>query len=306
MFQEFYSLKENPFMKTPDPRYLYKGTHHAEAFARLQFAVEERELAVLTGEIGSGKTLLSRALIDSLDDMYSVVLIINPRVSPLQLLRLIAQRLGAENPSRYKSDVVEQINGILCEYHEKGRCPVVILDEAQLIDNRNTFDEIRLLTNFQLDDKNLLSLILIGQPELNERLMLKPYRALRQRIGIHFHLEPLDEAETKKYILFRLKVAGGRNSLFTDDAMSRIYNLSGGIPREINNLCSSALLEGYGRDAKKIDTDVIEDVGRDLGYSLVSASIKHNVVTKTVRKRGNRKKTLSARRIRRTKRKKRR
>jgi len=302
MFQEFYSLKENPFMKTPNPRYLYKGTHHAEAFARLQFAVEERELAVLTGEIGSGKTLLSRALIDSLDDMYSVVLIINPRLSPLQLLRLIAQRLGAENPSRFKSDVVEQINGLLCEYHDKGRCPVLILDEAQLIENRSTFDEIRLLTNFQLDDKNLLSLILIGQPELNERLMLKPYRALRQRIGIHFHLEPLDEAETKKYILFRLKVAGGRDSIFTNEAMSRIYHLSGGIPREINNLCSSALLEGFGRDAQKIDTDVIEDVGRDLGYSLVSTPVVHDVVIMPVRKRRKRRRISSARHIRRTKR----
>jgi len=271
MYKEFYSLKEKPFSKTPDPRYLYRSRHHAEALARLHFAVEERELAVLTGEIGSGKTLLSRALIDSLDHRHPVVLIVNPMLSPIQLLRIVAKRLGAEKPEHDKIDVIDQINELLYGYDQKEKCPVVILDEAQMIQDRNTFDEIRLLTNFQLDDRNLLSLILIGQPELRKRLLLSPYRSLRQRVGIQFHLSPLSEAETKEYIQFRLGVAGRSTPLFTDDALGRIFQLSHGIPREINNICSCALLEGFGRDAREIDRDIIGDVGRDLGYSLVAA-----------------------------------
>src|SRR5574341_207391 len=241
MYTGFYRLQDKPFSKTPDPRYLFRSSHHTEALARLQYAVEERELAVLTGGIGSGKTLLSRALMDSLDEEHPIALVVNPCLSPIQLLRTVAQRLGVAHPDGDKGAVVEQIHTQLDAHDEKGKCPVVILDEAQLIEDRHTFDEIRLLTNFQLDDRNLLAVILIGQPELRQRLLRSPFWALRQRIGILYHLRALNRLETREYIMFRLSVAGRTAPLFTDDAVSRVYSLSHGVPREINNICSCAL-----------------------------------------------------------------
>ena len=196
MYEEFYGLRERPFSKTPDPRFLYQSRKHAEALARLQLAVEEQDFVLLTGEIGSGKTTLSRALIDSLDDRTHPVLIINPRLSPAQLLRTVALRLGMDETVRHKHGILDGINARLYELYEAGRRPALIIDEAQLIPGKAAFEELRLLTNFQLDDRNLLALVLIGQTELKERLERKQYRALRQRIGMRYHLGPLDERET--------------------------------------------------------------------------------------------------------------
>jgi len=144
---------------------------------------------VLVGEIGSGKTTLSRALIDRIGDSRPVIWLINPRLTPTQLLRAIAQALGI-TPSRMRADLVDQIHAKLIELYEQHREPVLLIDEAQLIPSKATFDEIRLLTNFQLDDQNLLSVLLIGQPELEKRLDREPYAPLRQRIGIRYHLGP--------------------------------------------------------------------------------------------------------------------
>ncbi len=157
MYKEFYGLRERPFNKTPDPRFLYHSPKHAEALARLLHAVEEQDIVLLTGEIGSGKTTLSRAFIDSLDESYHPLLIINPRLSPSQLLRTVALRLGMDDASRYRHGILEGINAKLYELYEAGRRPVIIIDEAQLIPGKATFEELRLLTNFQLDDRNLLA-----------------------------------------------------------------------------------------------------------------------------------------------------
>src|SRR3990172_3380388 len=182
MYEEFYGLEKKCFSKTPDPAFLYLGRAHAEALARLQYAVEEREFVLLTGEIGSGKTTLSRALVDSLDGSYRPVLITNPRLSPAQFLRTLAKKLGVPKPMYFKNDLLEQINERLYLSDQEGVCPVIIIDEAQLIPGKDTFEEIRLLTNYQLDDKNLVCLALIGQTELRERLKRPAYKALRQRI----------------------------------------------------------------------------------------------------------------------------
>jgi general secretion pathway protein A len=260
MFRKFYGLREKPFSKTPDPRFLFLSRGHREALARLQYAVEEREPALLTGEIGSGKTTISRAIMDSFGGAYRFCFIINPVLTPFEFLRVIARSLGMEKPADVKDDLLKEITDELYRLHENSGCPVIIIDEAQLIPAREIFDEIRLLTNFQLDDKNLLSLIIMGQPELRKRLSHPVFEPLRQRIGIQYHLHPLDLEETMDYVDFRLRVAGGTQGLFSPEAIQLMYELSGGIPRRINAVATNALLVGYGKDAAWIDDTIIEEL----------------------------------------------
>lgn len=264
MYLDYYGFSEKPFDKTPNPAYFYRSPIHEEALARLQHGTEERELTVLTGEIGTGKTLLSRALIDSLDESFLPILLINPRLSPNQFLKTIARRLGVESPSFFRADLLDQINTALYSCYEDSRCPVIIIDEAQLIPSKSTFDEIRLLTNFQLDESNLLSLILIGQPELRKRLKHSSFEAIRQRIGIRYHLGSMGRDDTGSYISYRLQTAGGDSDLITQEAVDVVYRYSGGLPRVINNIVSNALLMGFSKDYSRIGPDIILDVVEDL------------------------------------------
>lgn len=262
MFEQFFGFTTKPFGKTPDPGFLYESQQHAEALARLEYAVEEKELSLLVGEIGSGKTTLSRALIDRIGEARPVVLLINPRLTPAQLLRSIASGLGL-TPARFRNDLLDQIHAKLFELYEAGREPVLIIDEAQLIPTKSTFDEIRLLTNFQLDDQNLLSVLLIGQPELEARLERAPYAPLRQRIGMRYRLGPLSLEETERYIEHRIRVAGGSRNPFTNEAVRAMYDVSGGIPRLLNTLATTALLDAYGDDARTIDPARIGAAARE-------------------------------------------
>lgn len=262
MFEEFFGLRTKPFGKTPDPSFLYESDQHREALARLEYAVEEKDLALLVGDIGSGKTTLSRALIDRVGDARPVILLINPRLTPVQLLRSVAQGLGIE-PARFRNDLLDQIHSRLFALYEEKREPVLMIDEAQLIPSKQTFDEIRLLTNFQLDDQNLLSVILIGQPELEARLDREPYAPLRQRIGLRYRLGPLTLDDTCHYIAHRIEIAGGSRNPFNREAMEEIHLVSGGIPRLINTLATTALLDAFGEDAATIDTSRIAAAARE-------------------------------------------
>ncbi len=268
MYEGFYGLQERPFSKTPDPRYLYLSTQHREALARLHYAVEERELILFTGAIGCGKTTLSRALMDELGQDFKVILLINPRLAPLEFLRVIARRLGGGEPALYKSELLDQLGRELALLHEKQICPVLVIDEAQLVPYRETFEEIRLLTNFQLDDRNLLSVVLMGQPELRQRLAHRFYEPLRQRIGMQYHLEPLSLQDTGQYINFRLEVAGAQPGLFLPEAVEQIYRYSAGVPRKINHAASLALLEGFGRGSRVIDGQILEAIMPELNLAL--------------------------------------
>jgi type II secretory pathway predicted ATPase ExeA len=262
MFEDFFGLRAKPFGRTPDPSFLYESRQHREALARLEYAVEEKELALLVGDIGSGKTTLSRALIDRIGDTRPVLLLINPRLTPTQLLRAVARGLGIE-AARFRHEMLDQIHTRLFELHEEGREPVLMIDEAQLIPSKATFDEIRLLTNFQLDDQNLLSVVLIGQPELDARLDRAAYAPLRQRIGMRYSLGPLTLEETIEYIEHRIRVAGGERNPFTEESMRQMHALSGGIPRLINTLATTALLDAFGEDEPDVDAPRIDSAARE-------------------------------------------
>ena len=258
MFEGWYGLREKPFRKTPDPRFLFLNDTYEEALEQLLYAVEEVELALLTGEVGSGKTLLSRALVDRVGDRCEVGMILNPRLSPRQFLRCVAAEIGVASPRFHASDLLDQIHERLLELDGGGRTALLVVDEAHLIPGKATFEEIRLLTNFQLDDRNLIAVVLVGQPELRQRLRHPTYRALTQRIGAHFHLTPLREADTRAYVAHRLAVAGLTRPLFTDGALALLHRASAGIPRVTNHLATQALLEGMARGVEVLDEDVVQ------------------------------------------------
>lgn len=268
MYRPFYRLLRRPFTKTPDPDFLYQSATHGEALARLEHGIEERELVVLTGEIGTGKTTLSRALIDRLDGNHRVVLIVHPRLTAAQLIEHIAGRLGVDPLPARKHALVDALASQLYHLDEGGCTPVVIIDEAQLIDRKEVFDELRLLCNIQLDDRSLLSLILIGQPELKRRLTRPSYRAFAERIGLAYHLGAFPLDETRAYIEHRVRVAGRSEPLFTPDAIELVHESACGIPRRINNIAANALLTGFGRERDPVDAGIVRDVVVDLARFL--------------------------------------
>ena len=263
MYLEYWGLQKFPFENVPDPEFMYYSSEHEEALARLVYAVKRNKGAVLlTGEIGCGKTMISRVFIQQLaDSEYDIGLITNPSLEPVDFLKEALYQIGL-NPtqSQAKPDLLKMLNERMIENMQKSRTTLLIIDEAQLID-KETFEEIRLLLNFQLNDRYLLTLILIGQPELRD--IIRGYKQLDQRIAIRYHLNPLNGDNTNKYIVFRLEKAGRTNMIFTTAAMEEIYSYSGGIPRKINNICDLALLIGFSMKTEIIDVDVIKKVIRD-------------------------------------------
>lgn len=256
---EFFGLNEKPYSKTPDPKFIYLSDKHKEALARMEYGAEEKEIIVITGDIGCGKTTLSRKLLDELnEEKFYPVVIINPRGSAGNFLRNIVKLFSKKEPKYYKKDLLEQIYEILFSFYEKDITPVLIIDEAQLITHKEVFEEIRLITNFQMDDENLISIILLGQPELKQKLKRGNWEAFRQRVGFFYHIGPLDEKDTFNYLEHRFRIAGGTYMPFQKDAVSVIYNTSKGIPRVINHLAQNALLIAFGRGSKYIDKEIAE------------------------------------------------
>jgi len=266
VYRQYFSLKEKPFCKTPDPRFLFLSKGHEEALARLEYTVEERETALLTGDIGCGKTTLSRALMDRCGSGYRFILIFNPRMNAIEFLRTVAYSLDIRQPATGKDDLLQQITGALYGLYRNQTCPVLVVDEAQTITDLDVFDEIRLLTNYQLDEHNLISVLIMGQPELRKLLRHQQMEPLRQRISMHFHLQPLSLEETMEYLDYRIIAAGGGSGLFTPDAVQAIHELSGGVPRRINTLANNALLVGYGFDAAVIDAAIIREVRDEVKF----------------------------------------
>jgi type II secretory pathway predicted ATPase ExeA len=257
MYLEHYGLLRKPFSKTPDPAFLFPSRRHAEALARLSHAVEEREIAVLTGDVGAGKTTLSRALVDAFAERCRFSLVVNPALPPAQLLGAIAQGFGLEDRGR-KHETFAALGKHFAALDARGLFAVVVVDEAQLLAGRAAYDELRLLTNLAADDRGLVGLVLVGQPELRVRLNERGGEPFAQRVGVAYHLGPLDEEETGRYLAHRLAVAGRAEPLFTAEAVAALHSASGGVPRRLNQLASSALLEGFARDAAHVDAAMVE------------------------------------------------
>lgn len=264
MYEQYWELAEKPFENTADSRFIYYAPQHEEAFTRLNYAVtEHKAAAVLTGIFGCGKTVIAQALISGLNSSkYEIAFIVNPQLSSTELLREIVYDLGIkENLPTLKTDIMHLLNERLHNNADDGKNTVVIIDEAHLIEDKAIFEELRLLLNLQYKNRFLITLILLGQPELKDKI--NNIKQLQQRVSIKYHLVGLDQQETGKYIQHRLEVAGAARRIFQDDAVSLINEASGGIPRRINQICDMALLAGFGRRQKTIDAKTINEVAKE-------------------------------------------
>jgi len=260
MYEQYWGLKEKPFENTPDPKFFYSSPQHEEALTRMLYTVKEQKGAgLLTGVYGCGKTLLARALLKELQkDVYKVAIINNPKLDEVEMLRMIGYSLGLTTVPERKSDVLVKIETLLKENLMDGKKTVIIIDEAHSIEDNNIFEEIRLLLNFQLEDKFLLTIVLLGQPELKEKI--ENIKQLNQRIAMRYYLTSLNQEETEEYIVHRLTVAKAAQNPFLPEAVEVIYQQSAGIPRRINHICDTALLAAMGIGLKSINKDFIKEV----------------------------------------------
>ncbi len=259
MYLKHFNLSEWPFSITPDPRFLYMSQRHREALAHLLYGLGEGGGFVqLTGEVGTGKTTMSRCLLEKVPDNVDLALVLNPKVTSIELIATVCDELGIEYQEKDASIkmLTDILNHYLLEAHAKGRRTVLVIDEAQNL-SADVLEQVRLLTNLETSTKKLLQIILIGQPELRTLLQREDMRQLAQRVTARYRLEPLTREETGAYIKHRLHVCGTTRPIFSKSAVDRIYKLSGGIPRLINVLCDRALLGAYTEDKLRIDKKIV-------------------------------------------------
>lgn len=265
MYLEFYGLTEPPFAITPNPRFLFLSPKHREALNHLLYGIRERKGFVqLTGEVGAGKTTLCRALLDQLGDTVATALILNPALDADQLMKAIAMEYGLTIEGTDRLESLKVLNEYLLWLAEQGRDAILIIDEAQDLTDE-LLEQVRLLSNLETDDRKLIQIILMGQPELRDRLNDHRLRQLRQRITVRYHLSALNRAEILEYIHHRLLTAGARQlPEFTGPALRRILGYTKGVPRLINALCDKALLAGFVRQTYRIDYRIIGRAIREL------------------------------------------
>ncbi len=251
MYEEFYGLSASPFSITPDPRYLFFSRRHREAFEHMLFGITQRKGFIqITGEVGTGKSTLCRAILEQLREEYATALILNPVMTGIQLLRAILHEFGLPDRGNDRVRLMQRLNAFLLEKAQAGQDVVLFVDEAQDLSDE-LLEEVRLLSNLETDNRKLLQIVLIGQNELKKKLDKPDLRQLRQRIIVRYHLGPIEREETEAYILHRLSIAGSNGRpTFTPAAFRAIHHQSRGVPRLINAICDKTLLAGYveGRD----------------------------------------------------------
>ncbi len=266
-YLDFYGLREHPFSNVVDNRFYYNSTQHSEALTKLKYAIDRRlGLAVVIGDIGTGKTTLARRLLDELDEEHyeaTLLVVIHSSVSSDWLLKKFAMQLGVNNVKESKVDILGQIYRRLHELYEMGKKAVILIDEVQMLNSRELMEEFRGLLNMETPDGKLANFIFFGLPELEDVLTLD--EPLKQRVAIRVKLEPFSEENAIEYIHHRMHVAGSSSEVFTNEALKMIYRYSRGIPRLINTICDNALLEGYLMKQKEIGVEIIETVVIDLG-----------------------------------------
>lgn len=266
-YLEYYGLKTEPFSNTIDSRFYYNSSQHSEALIRLKYAAENRKgLALLVGGIGTGKTTLARRLLDELDERQyesALLIVIHSSVTSEWLLRKIALQVGVPKPAEAKTDLLGQLYKRLAEIHEKGKKTVVLIDEAQMLHNREVMEEFRGILNIELDGHKLITFIFFGLEEMDKYLSLD--EPLRQRVALRFDLQSFNEKVTEDYMKHRLQIGGcTRKDLFTQTAFTAVHQNSKGIPRVINTICDNALLEGFLRKKERIDHPLIAEIASDL------------------------------------------
>lgn len=262
MYLEHYGLAEPPFSITPDPRFVFLSERHRDALAHLSFGIGQGGgggFVQLTGEVGTGKTTLSRLLLEQLPENTRVALVLNPRVSALELLETLCEELHLDIDGKRGSSkaLIDALNAYLLDAYAQGLRVVLIVDEAQNL-SVEALEQVRLLTNLETDKQKLLQILLLGQPELRAMLAREDLRQLAQRITARYHLTPLDADETAQYLRHRYRVAGGQRFPFTGGAVKRVHARSGGVPRLINVIAERALLAGYARDADLLDRRIVD------------------------------------------------
>lgn len=271
MYLAHYGLAEPPYSITPDPRFVFLSERHRDALAHLSFGIQQGGgggFVQLTGEVGTGKTTLSRLLLEQLPANTRVALVLNPRQGAVELLETICSELGIDidgpRPARGSAKaLVDALNGYLLDAYAQGMRVVLLVDEAQALPV-DALEQVRLLTNLETDTQKLLQVVLLGQPELRDVLAREDLRQLSQRITARFHLTPLDRDETGEYLRHRYRIAGGARFPFTPGAMRRIHAHSGGVPRITNVVAERALVAGYARDVQAIDETLVDLAAREV------------------------------------------
>ncbi len=272
MYTSYWQLNDKPFENTPNPKFLFDSPQHREGLSRLLYVVREGKGAgLLTGTYGCGKTLLANALFKELEkDVYRVAFITNPRLDDTEILRMMVHLLGGAGggsaagvPTR-KADVLMALEEIFNSNAREGRKTVVVVDEAHAIEKPEIFEELRLLLNHQTASQDLVTLLLLGQPELKNKVEFN--KQLNQRIALRYDLQGLEAEETTEYVKHRLTVAGAQKGIFEGPALQLLHERSGGIPRRINQIADMALLTGMGRKATAINQDIVREAIESLAH----------------------------------------
>jgi general secretion pathway protein A len=268
MYRKYYGLTRNPFGVSPDPFFFYPTSQHREALAILNYGVlGQKGFVVVTGEVGTGKTLMVRCLLEALNrHRVAFAFIYNPRLPVLDFLAHMLVDLGLPSPPSSKSEMLFRLNSYLMARARHGSTTALVVDEAQLL-SWDLFEEIRLLTNLETSQHKLLQIVLVGQPELDRKLDSEDLRQLKQRIGLRCRLEPLGLKELRGYIHSRLELAGANShgaTIFSEDAIDAVHEFSLGIPRLANILCENSLISGYGRHVKQITSEIVREAAADL------------------------------------------
>jgi type II secretory pathway predicted ATPase ExeA len=274
MYKSFFGLRALPFVASPDPRFLYKTPQIREALACLQYGIAARKgFVVMTGEVGTGKTTLLKAVLSSfVQDRFSTAFVFNPRLDVLDFFEFVLTDFGIPIETRTKSGMLLQLNRWLIERFRNKQLCAIVIDEAQNLSS-DLLEEIRLLTNLETSSEKLVQIVLSGQPELEEKLCDPRVRQLRQRISIWCKTLPLTSEETKGYIAERLRIAGAGQPVLSPDAVQLVYRYSMGIPRLINLICEHALILAYAEQIKPIPPGIVESVCAELGLQQQSFSI---------------------------------
>jgi general secretion pathway protein A len=273
VYKTFYKLKLNPFEITPDPSFLFSTPRHNEALASLYYGVRARKgFVVLTGEVGTGKTMLVRCVLELLRRTgVASAYVFNPSLSALEFIRYIAGDFGLPVAGKAKDELVLALSSFLVDRHQRKLSTLLVVDEAHHL-APELLEEVRLLTNLETTQQKLLQIVLAGQPELDEMLDSHELRQIKQRIALRCHLEPLNLEETRGYIQRRLQIAGVEPTVtvFSEPAVAAVFRHSNGFPRLINTICENALLSGYARRASVIPAEVIDEVALDLRLGVVA------------------------------------